>query len=354
MFSIELKFTVDCLKFWFEKKHKIIEIEVDFKSEFKQNNPLTKTTLCCLCDLNIESRATNGWADHVFKAEHLFLENIFTQKEMGSMGIDKFEHFSKKLNRILDMVTPFCTSIENKSMSSNSKIDKIVEKIKKIKTSRDDDKKATKEKTIGCLYSQSINFLSSDKVKRDFPISDKFLSNMIAIFKNQVVLHHSHVTSKIIGYAHDFCNQKCRENYYTIPVMAHNQFRFDFFLFLKGIRPSVWETTDISIGEKNPTDVNFAIIKNQVWFIHTVKYFQQSLGSLADSMNDTERDNVRNICRKFLADKLMLLNEENEKWILDYLASGKGIIPYQLITDFESLDTRPEKELFHIETYTLA
>ena len=44
--------------------------------------------------------------------------------------------------------------------------------------------------------------------------------------------------------------------------MAHNQFRFDFFLFLKGIRPSVWETTDISIGGKNSTNVNFAIIKN--------------------------------------------------------------------------------------------
>ena len=86
---------------------------------------------------------------------------------------------------------------------------------------------------------------------------------MIDILKNQVVLHHSHVTSKIIGYAHDFFNQKCRENYYIIPVMAHNQFRFDFFLFLKGIRPSVWETADISIGGKNLTDVNLAIIKNQ-------------------------------------------------------------------------------------------
>ena len=49
MFSIELKFTVDCLKFWFEKKHKIIEIEVDFKLEFKQKNPLTKTTLFFAC-----------------------------------------------------------------------------------------------------------------------------------------------------------------------------------------------------------------------------------------------------------------------------------------------------------------
>ena len=42
----------------------------------------------------------------------------------------------------------------------------------------------------------------------------------------------------------------------------------------------------------------------------------------------------------------MFLNEENEKWILDYLASGKGMVPYQLITDFESLNICPEKEFF--------
>ena len=39
-------------------------------------------------------------------------------------------------------------------------------------------------------------------------------------------------------------------------VLANNQFRFDFFLLLKGIRPSVWETPEIAIGGKNPTDVN--------------------------------------------------------------------------------------------------
>ena len=132
------------------------------------------------------------------------------------------------------------------------------------------------------------------------------------------------------------------------------QFRFDFFLFLKGIRPSIWETSDSSIGGKNPTDVNFAIIKNQVRFIDTVKYFQQSLASLADSVTDTERDNVRNICRKFLADRLLFSNDENKKWILDYLASGKGMIPYRLITDFESLNIRPEKEFFRIKISILA
>ena len=69
-------------------------------------------------------------------------------------------------------------------------------------------------------------------------------------------------------------------------------FNLIFLLFLKGLRPSVWETTEIAIGGKNPTDVNFVIIRNQVWFIDTVKYFQQSLGSLAESMTDTERENL--------------------------------------------------------------
>ena len=45
--------------------------------------------------------------------------------------------------------------------------------------------------------------------------------------------------------------------------------------------------------EKNATNVNFVIIKNQVRFIDTVKYFQQSLASLAASMTNEERENVK-------------------------------------------------------------
>ena len=89
-------------------------------------------------------------------------------------------------------------------------------------------------------------------------------------------------------------------------------------MFLKGIRPSVWGTTNINTGGKNPTDVNFAIIKNLVRFIDTVKYFQQGLGSLADSMADIERLKVRKICKQFLGEKLMLLSEKDEEWVLDY------------------------------------
>ena len=61
-------------------------------------------------------------------------------------------------------------------------IQTLIEKIKKIKTSKEDEK-PTKEKTIDFLYSVAIKFLPTDKVKGDLPMSEKFLSNMIAIAK---------------------------------------------------------------------------------------------------------------------------------------------------------------------------
>ena len=159
---------------------------------------------------------------------------------------------------------------------------------------------------------------------------------------------------KIVGYVHEFCNLQTRENYYTIPVLAHNQFRFDFFLLLKGLTAGVWETTEIFIGGKNPTDVNFATVQNQVRFIDTIKYYQQSLASLAASMTDIEKENVKKNCRKFLAEKLMFLNNEQEKWVLDFLVSGKGMIPYQMITKFSSLEIKPKDDFFEKKDFYLS
>ena len=118
------------------------------------------------------------------------------------------------------------------------------------------------------------------------------------------------------------------------------------FFVLKGLRASIWETTEIFIGGKNPSDVNFAIVQNQVRFIDTTKYYQQSLAGLAASTTDIERENVRKNCRRFLAEKLMFLNKEQEKWMLDYLSLGKGMIPYQMITDFNSLEIKPKDGFF--------
>ena len=42
MFSVELKFTVDCLKAWFEKNYKILEIGIYRKHKFIRENPIKK------------------------------------------------------------------------------------------------------------------------------------------------------------------------------------------------------------------------------------------------------------------------------------------------------------------------
>ena len=96
MFSVELKFTIDCLKSWFQKNHKILEIGLDQKLEFIRKNPVKKDSLCCLCDFPIDPKVEKGWLDHVIKAEYLFLENIYSDEEMKKMKIEKLELFEKK------------------------------------------------------------------------------------------------------------------------------------------------------------------------------------------------------------------------------------------------------------------
>ena len=62
---------------------------------------------------------------------------------------------------------------------------------------------------------------------------------------------------------------------------------------MKGLRASFWRTKDILIEGKNPTDINFTTIGNQVRFIDSIKYFQQSLGGLASSLTSSEKTEIR-------------------------------------------------------------
>ena len=62
------------------------------------------------------------------------------------------------------------------------------------------------------------------------------------------------------------------------------------FFLLKGLRAGVWRTKVICIGGKNPTNISFASIGNQVMFYDTIKYFQQSLASLANCLTEEEKN----------------------------------------------------------------
>ena len=121
---------------------------------------------------------------------------------------------------------------------------------------------------------------------------------------------------------------------------------------MKVLRASVWKTRDINIGGQSPTDINFASIGNQVQFIDTIKYFQQSLGGSAGSLTSSEKVAIRRQCHVFLISRpksqrtFVSLSEKDQKRVLDYLSTGKGVIPYQLITDLDSLNILPRQEFF--------
>lgn len=40
--------------------------------------------------------------------------------------------------------------------------------------------------------------------------------------------------------------------------------------------------------------------------------------------------------------------EEDKEWILKYLSTGKGVVPYEMITRFDSLDISLEEGCFFL------
>ena len=130
-------------------------------------------------------------------------------------------------------------------------------------------------------------------------ITTNLFQSISQIASVKIHLHHSHVTGKILEYAHDFCNWKVRENH-NFTCLAHNAFGFDFFLLLKCIRLSVWKTKNLSLGGSNLTNINFGSLSNQIKFVDTLKYYQQSLAQLASIITSNEKASVKNVTRQFL------------------------------------------------------
>ena len=88
-----------------------------------------------------------------------------------------------------------------------------------------------------------------------------------------------------------------------------------------------------------------------------MKNYQQSLSTLAAAMAETEKQNIKFECKKFINNNRKLILEfssstqEEQEWILNYLLLGKGTIPYEIITRFNSLDIRPDQEFFCIKQF---
>ena len=203
-------------------------------------------------------------------------------------------------------------------------------------------------KTLLFVYSKIFEFAGYDREINVF-VSKNFVNSVLKLLFSETNIHHSHVSGNIIGYVRNFCNQKVKENYkQTISVFAHNLLRFDFFFVFKGLRMSVWKTKDLNMGGKGIRNLSYANIGDQVKFIDTIKFYQEPLHASAASMEPTEqRRNIKRSIFVFLEThprfsfKFWTLTFDNKKWVIDYLSDGKGVVPYEMIKQWEDLNTAP-------------
>ena len=145
-------------------------------------------------------------------------------------------------------------------------------------------------------------------------------------------------------------------------MFAHSLFRFDFFFVLKGLRLPVWKTKDLNIGGKGIRNISYANIADQIKFIDTITFYQESLDKLANSMEPIEQENIRKSLINFLESnqrlklKWSISNVEEKQWVLDYLSGGKVVIPYEMLKEWEDLNAEPSanKEFFSKTSFYLS
>ena len=120
-----------------------------------------------------------------------------------------------------------------------------------------------------------------------------FLIRLYKVVNFKVHIHHSHITGKIHGYSHNFCNWKLRENKLFVPLIGHKFLGFDIYYMVKGYRSVTWGTKDFNMGGTNLTNVNFANISSQVKIINTLKYYQTTLANIANTANKIEKEKIK-------------------------------------------------------------
>ena len=148
------------------------------------------------------------------------------------------------------------------------------------------------------VYDMLVYFPHSDIQYETFT-TNMFYINVYYLLKMKIHLHHSHITGKIYGYAHDFCNTKLTEKTASnIPVITHNLFGFDLYYFIKGYIVSAWCSKELNTGGTILTQVNFSNIIGEIKFIDSLKYYQKSLEKLAPLSNE-EKISARKLTEQF-------------------------------------------------------
>ena len=121
-------------------------------------------------------------------------------------------------------------------------------------------------KTYAFVYDWLVYFPTSD-IQYEAITTNSLFVNVHHLIKLKVHLHHSHITGKIIGYTHDFCNARVKKNNIEIPIITHNQFSFDLYHFINGYLGSAWCSRELKIRGNNLIHINFSNIGGEIKFI---------------------------------------------------------------------------------------
>ena len=175
------------------------------------------------------------------------------------------------------------------------------------------------------FYDGIMNFPTTkfDEIKT--VCTDGFIINLYRIINFKVNIHYSHVTGQIIGYSHDFCNCKVRENNYIVPLIGHNFLGYYIYYMVKGYRATVWETSNLNMAGTNLTNMNYANISNQIKTIDTIKYYQTSLANISNTAAFNEKVNIENTVALYLKQHSYFsrvwptLNQESKNKIVNSL-----------------------------------
>ena len=207
-------------------------------------------------------------------------------------------------------------------------------------------------KVYAYVYDQLVAFPKSE-INYESITSSKFFIHVHELIKGKVHLHHSHITDQIIGYSHNFCNTKVIEKSNAeIPLIAHNFFGFDLFYFLKTYVASAWCSKEINVGGNRLTPANYGSINNEIKLIDSLKYYQKSLLQLSSTMTTQEKMNVKKLAENFLTKHhyfltvWLFLPIHKMNKILEIIAEGKEVIPYEIIVDMESFFIKLDKDFW--------
>ena len=139
--------------------------------------------------------------------------------------------------------------------------------------------------------------------------------------------------------------------------LSLHMFGFDAFYFLNGFQASVWGTNNISISGNHLTSINYMNINGgEVKFIDTLKYYQTTLARLTKTATE-QKNAVKKLMEEFLTSHDLFshvwkfLGPHQKEKVLDIVSGGKGIIPYDMIVDINSLDIRPEGEFYETSIF---